>query len=97
MTNQHTPGPYTVRKARTHFYIESKYRLIAVVRFLGINHGAWTSEVDANLLGAAPEMFDAIKWAEMHLARGDYTNDQVRGNVLDALRAAIAKATGSDA
>lgn len=60
---KHTPGPWTYRKAATHFHIEADAKgfgkAIAEVKFCS-NLG-WTTETNARLIAAAPELLAALQ------------------------------------
>ena len=91
MTNaQHTPGPWEVRKGRFHFYIHSRLREIAFVRYLGFKSSGWTSEVDARLIAASPDLLEALGRMVFTFGNAQAQHEQ---NALNAARAAITKAT----
>ena len=61
---QHTPGPWTYRKASKHFHIEASApgygTAVAEVHYVGNADTGWTSEANARLIAAAPEMLAAL-------------------------------------
>lgn len=60
----HTPGPWAHRKMRHHFAIETASRTrVADVGFIVRPDGS-TSEDDARLIAAAPELLDALHQVE---------------------------------
>lgn len=98
MSNQHTPGPWTVRRMFQHetfqdFRIEGKDR----ERVLVLRGGMAPCEADARLIAAAPDLlaavYDLLEMRDAHL-----NNRVVPGKpeleVVAQSRAAYAKARG---
>ncbi len=86
-----TPGPWEVVKGRFHFRIRSRLREIAFVRYLGFKSSGWTTEVDARLMAASPDMLEALGRVLVAFKGAQQQHEQ---NALNEVRAAIAKATG---
>ena len=63
MTITSTPGPWTYRKARDHYHIESSAigfgKAVAIVRHVENDKG-WTSERNAAVIAACPQMLAAL-------------------------------------
>ena len=101
-----TPGPWKYRKARCHFYVEASAggfgsSRVVEVRFAENSTTGWTSEANARLIAAAPDLAEALAglleeadtWKddavcdhEVNICWCDYYRR------IDAARAALAKA-----
>ncbi len=73
-TQGHTPGPWTYRKASKHFHIEASApefgSAVADVKFVGNQDTGWTSENNARLIAASPELLEALVGMMKHMNRG---------------------------
>lgn len=83
--NKHTPGPW--RWDNDHLVAAEAFVLSLDQEDIG-----YTSEADARLIAAAPDLLDVAKWALDSLLN-DGRSEVYRG-LTDTLRAAIAKAEG---
>ena len=103
MKTEHTPGPWIAqitnigedpfeRDERGNQYWEIKpVEMLFDGRYLDVT--AWTSEANARLISAAPELLEALQSA--HMALIGYTHqNEITHNALEKARAAICKATG---
>jgi len=61
----HTPGPWTLRRGRRHFHIGARApgygREVAVVRYTANADTGWTSEENARVVTAAPDLLEALR------------------------------------
>ena len=96
MTKQHTPGPWRIgsRQTSTPSYIDAgkgfNYRLITRVRDVDMDEG----KANARLIAAAPDLLAAC----VEMVAGNMGQPRGVGvPALDAMRAAIDKATGGEA
>jgi len=101
MNTKHTPGPWSYRKAGKHFYIDAHSpdygNRVTEVRFASNADTGWTSEANAKLIAAAPELLEAL---QAMLLVGEHT-DLMQGMTVESLflkrfeqaRAAIERAT----
>lgn len=100
MTNtaQHTPGPWTHHKSDVHFHIESADRRICEVRYASNGDTGWTSEANAKLIAAAPQLLAAAKRALEYLTDHGLDLDGHEEEIVAGIRAelddAITKAKG---
>jgi len=101
--SKHTPGPWAVEfnSYGTAFVYGGpateqtsstgvKYRAIVC----GGDNPATLKRDDARLIAAAPEMLQALKWAEEHAAESEAGRDDAWYQNLAKLEAVIAKAEG---
>ena len=86
MSEKYTPGPWKVSMN----LIKSNYDTVAQV-FTHLVQGR--NEANARLIAAAPELLKALMLAES-VYRQNCVNEGEPSSVLDAMQAAIAKATG---
>lgn len=108
----HTPGPWMVASDFQHHHgdgwggywqIDGESDSIACNQYCYANRDPKTSEANARLIAAAPEMLDALRLTERALtsAFGEPTIppgalESGRGmEAIHAVRAAVAKATGA--
>lgn len=108
MKTTHTPGPWTINAVyRTLVDAPSGIcggsRLICSTEVGNKNGDAYDYQIEmqnnanARLIAAAPELLEALQYAEQCLTMTECTGEKPLGNghALDRVRAAIAKATGS--
>ena len=92
----HTPGPWTYRKSKKHYHVEAVASVrdygssITTVRHVTNSDTGWTSETNARLIAAAPELLEALQlllsiWGDRQTEATDIAYE------------AVAKATGQEA
>ena len=86
--SKHTPGPWALSKSRAgHSIVCASGRTVAAAHLLGTIHPVDEVEANAHLIAAAPEMYEALKWARILLdIEGKYS--------LIGIDMALAKAEG---
>jgi hypothetical protein len=100
---KHTPGPWILDDADNHaYFIDHDYHFIdAGNGFLGSDGSGFSlsgcmSESDARLIAAAPELLAALIRARVYVGMvTEFDKDDPIFSAIDAIDAAIAKATGS--
>ena len=86
-----TQGPFSVAETRHKYDIVirgPKNEPVALVLIAGFSKKEGAA--NANLLAAAPDLLEALKWMVLRTEEGGYPD----GKCLEEARAAIAKATG---
>lgn len=97
---KHTPGPWIVTHDRR--LIEAEYRegYVASVSFYDSQFCGPEDEAEAAanacLIAAAPDMLEALRFAERACASEDFEPREALMKILDRARAAIAKAEGRE-
>lgn len=98
MASPHTPGPWTFRKAIHHFHIEADAagfgKAVAEVKFIQHVDTGWTSEANARLIAAAPDLLAFVERRHCSCLPGDHSHPD---NPLCERCDLIAKATGAAA
>jgi hypothetical protein len=91
MSTNHTTGPWDISRSATpdyapqfEVYSEVSDDRVAI---------AFTSEANARLIAAAPELLEALEWIVKHCDESDPENDEHRHNGYDMAFAAIRRAT----
>lgn len=85
---EHTSGPWHPTKTRHQWRVCHKEGIVATIE-------RWTEpidEADAHLIAAAPDMLAVLNAARIVLKNRD--QDEREAKLLEAIKAAIAKATG---
>jgi endonuclease III len=95
---KHTPGPWNYDRSGYSLYVNSGRELVTALSMDGKR--LETSEANARLIAAAPDLLDVAKEANAELERlndprGFVSMRQER--IMEKARAAIAKATGGEA
>jgi hypothetical protein len=101
MSSKHTPGPWQVGFAdgSGHSYITNLQGRVVVrggYDYHGIKHGV-VKKSDARLIASAPDLLAVARLVDDVADRVDHEPDSAFGQLVDAARAAIAKATGEAA
>lgn len=102
---QHTPTPWTYRKAQQHFYIEAENapgfgRSVAEVRFVGNHDTGWTSEANAAFIVTAVNSHETLIQAVKDLRYAFYVENSSKklkeafSKHADVLKDIIAQAEG---
>lgn len=91
--SKHTPGEWAAIEWRCHAKTTVVVEDASVVTGKRVIADVETSEDDARLIAAAPELLEALQSAEMALIGYIHQNDITR-NALQKIRAAVTKATG---
>jgi hypothetical protein len=86
---KHTPGPWSYEAGQEDFVYDAKGNVVADTWYYACGE---KSEANARLIATAPDLLEAANWAANYI---DTILDPNAWKVLDSLRAAIAKATGS--
>jgi hypothetical protein len=101
MSQQHTPGPWTITRyedePETYVYFQAPDWLNfarAAIRRVDDAEDSPTGIANARLIAAAPDMLEALESAADELERIADIHGYGRASILRAARAAIAKATG---
>lgn len=88
---KHTPGPWEISPVRTH---DGNSMVVGGMdRAFGLVAECVVDE-DARLIAAAPEMLDALLQAQIYIEADEAVHGRQFGDG-NAIRAAIAKATGA--
>ncbi len=98
MTVKHTPGPWVFAYGSVyveHGLNDETSNRIALMDRNNLQTEPTERDSNARLIAAAPELLEACKWAEKCLSGTECTGEKCLGNgqCLDAIRAAIRKAT----
>ena len=96
MKIKYTPGPWTTSHENLgHFKLEAGN--VAIIDGCGCCDSPWlSSEADARLIAAAPDLLEALTEMEEHF-RGYQDDDGFSKAMFKQVRAALAKATGEQA
>lgn len=97
MTTQHTPGPWRMTAAKV---MAGNGRAICLIENRKLHEGFQESSANARLIAAAPDLLAALQavWKFFEpvyvSAMADDTERTAQDELIDTVRAAIAKATG---